>query len=126
MAYGGDQELVAALRSRSGDVWGALGLYREPDRPLFDDEDLAFVRRVSPILADAVRRGLLVGEASDPEGPGGPVMIVLELDWQPQSTSPPVSIGGYRSCPTCVADRRPSADTAETSGLVAGGPGGSE
>jgi DNA-binding CsgD family transcriptional regulator len=90
MAYGGDQELIAALRSRSGDVWGALGLYREPDRPLFDDQDLAFVRRVSPILADGVRRGLLVGEASDPEGPEGPGMIVLGPDWQPQSTSPGV------------------------------------
>jgi hypothetical protein len=27
---GGDQELIARLRSRSGEVWGALGLYREP------------------------------------------------------------------------------------------------
>lgn len=29
---GGDQELIARLRSRSGEVWGALGLYREPGR----------------------------------------------------------------------------------------------
>ena len=92
MAYGGDQELVAALRSRSGEAWGALGLYREPDRPLFDAQDLAFVRRVSPVMADGVRRGLLVGEASDPERPEGPGMIVLGPDWQPQSTSPGVEL----------------------------------
>ena len=47
MAYGGDQEMVAALRTRSGEVWGSLGLYREPDRPLFDAAELAFVRAVS-------------------------------------------------------------------------------
>ena len=29
MALGGDQELIAALRTPSGQVWGALGLYRE-------------------------------------------------------------------------------------------------
>ena len=48
MAYGGDQEMIAALRSRGGELWGALGLYREPDRPLFDEEDLRFVRRDQP------------------------------------------------------------------------------
>ncbi len=92
MAYGGDQELVAALRSRGGEAWGALGLYREPDQPLFDDHDLAFVRRVSPVMAGGVRRGLLVGEASDPDRPEGPGMIVLGPDWQPESTSPGVEL----------------------------------
>ena len=35
MAYGGDQEMIVSLRSRSGQIWGSLGLYREPHRPLF-------------------------------------------------------------------------------------------
>jgi hypothetical protein len=48
MALGGDQELIAALRTPAGQVWGALGLYREPGQPLFDDADLAFVRAVTP------------------------------------------------------------------------------
>jgi hypothetical protein len=30
MTFGGDQEMIAALRTRGGDVWGAIGLYREP------------------------------------------------------------------------------------------------
>src|SRR5919109_510349 len=35
MELGGDQELLVALRTPIGHAWGALGLYREPDRPLF-------------------------------------------------------------------------------------------
>jgi DNA-binding CsgD family transcriptional regulator len=68
MAFGGDQEMIAALRTRGGQLWGALGLYREPDRPLFDAEEMA----------------------SDPETPDAPGMVVLGADWQPESLSPGV------------------------------------
>jgi len=87
MAYGGDQEMVAALRTRTGEVWGAISLYREPDRPLFDTAELAFIRAVSQSMADGVRRGLLVGEAADPEGPEAPGLIVLGEDWHAESLS---------------------------------------
>jgi hypothetical protein len=33
MTMGGDQEVVVRLRSKSGQVWGALALYRDPGRP---------------------------------------------------------------------------------------------
>ena len=88
MAYGGDQELIAALRTRGGEVWGALGLYREPERPMFDAAELAFIQSVSQSMADGIRRGLLVGEATDPEGVEAPGLIVLGEDWQPESISP--------------------------------------
>ncbi len=88
MLYGGDQELVAALRTGDGQAWGSLSLYREPDRPMFDRDDLDFVRGIAPILADGVRRGLLVGEASDPEGPDAPGLLVLTERWAPESVSP--------------------------------------
>ena len=39
IALGGDQELIARLRTGAGETWGAIGLYREPDRPLFDETD---------------------------------------------------------------------------------------
>jgi hypothetical protein len=68
MALGGDQELIAALRTPAGEVWRALGLYREPGQPMFDDGELDFVRRVAPSLAEGARQALLVGEA----GPCGP------------------------------------------------------
>ena len=68
MSYGADQEMIAAVRTRSGDVWGALGLYREPDRPLFDADEKAFLVAISPLMADAVRRALLIGEECDDAG----------------------------------------------------------
>jgi hypothetical protein len=90
MTLGGDQELIAALRTPSGEVWGALGLYREPGRPLFDVEELAFIRRVAPSLAEGARRALLVGEATDPEGPDAPGLVVLSHDGQVESSTPGV------------------------------------
>ena len=90
MTLGGDQELIAALRTPSGEVWGALGLYREPGRPLFDDADLAFVQAVAPSLAEGARRALLVGEAVDPEGPDAPGLVVLSDDGEVESATPGV------------------------------------
>jgi hypothetical protein len=55
MALGGDQEMIACLRTEAGDVWGALGLYREADQPIFATEELEFVRGVAPYLAEGAR-----------------------------------------------------------------------
>jgi DNA-binding CsgD family transcriptional regulator len=90
MTLGGDQELIAALRTPAGKVWGALGLYRQPGRPLFDDADLAFVRAVAPSLAEGARRALLVGEATDPEGPDAPGLLVLSQEGEVESATPGV------------------------------------
>jgi DNA-binding CsgD family transcriptional regulator len=90
MTLGGDQELIAALRTPAGEVWGALGLYRGPGRALFDDAELAFVRAVAPSLAEGARRGLLVGEAVDPEGPDAPGLLVLSHDGEVESATPGV------------------------------------
>lgn len=90
MAYGGDQEMIAGLRTKSGEVWGALGLYRETGQPLFGAEELEFVRTVAPSLAEGARRALLVAEAMDPEGPVAPGLIVLSDRWEVESTTPGV------------------------------------
>jgi DNA-binding CsgD family transcriptional regulator len=90
MTMGGDQELIVGLRSRSGDVWGALGLYREPDRPLFDMREKVFLRAAAPYLAQGARRALLVGEASDPERPDSPGLVIVNDRWQVESTTPGV------------------------------------
>ncbi|MDQ1626515.1 MAG: hypothetical protein QOI54_259 [Actinomycetota bacterium] len=87
---GGDQELVAALRTRSGEAWAALGLYREPGQPLFNDAEKRFVQDAAPHLAEGARRALLFGEATDPEGPQAPGLLVLADDWTIQSSSPDV------------------------------------
>jgi DNA-binding CsgD family transcriptional regulator len=85
---GGDQELLVALRTAPGESWGLVGLYREPDRPLFDDDELSFASAVAPHLARGARRGLLVGEASDPDGPEAPGLVVLREDWSVESLTP--------------------------------------
>jgi DNA-binding CsgD family transcriptional regulator len=90
MALGGDQELIAALRTQAGEVWGALGLYREPGQPLFDDAELAFIQAIAPSLAEGARRALLVGEAVDPEGPDAPGLIVLSHNGEVESATPGV------------------------------------
>ncbi len=90
MTMGGDQELVARLRARSGEIWGALSLYREPGQPPFDDTDKHFLRAVTPHLAEGARRALLVGEATDPEGLHAPGLLILTDRWEIDSTTPGV------------------------------------
>ncbi len=88
--YGGDQELLVALRTRTGDAWGMLGLYRQPGQPMFAPDELHFLHDVSTLLAEGARRGLLVGEAADPEGPEAPGLLVLRDDWSVESLTPGV------------------------------------
>jgi DNA-binding CsgD family transcriptional regulator len=88
--YGGEQELLVALRTRTGEAWGMLALYREPGQRLFDAEDLDFLRGLAPYLAEGAQRGLLVGEAADPEGPEAPGLVVLRDDWSVESLTPGV------------------------------------
>lgn len=90
IAYGGDQELIAGLRTQAGHVWGALGLYREKGQALFDREEMAFIGAVARHLAEGARRALLVGEAMDPEGPDAPGLIVLSDEWEVESATPGV------------------------------------
>ncbi len=88
MEYGAEQEMIVALRTQPGAVWGALGLYRELGQPLFDRQELAFMRAVAPDLAEGARRALLVGEATDPETPDAPGLIVFSDDWEIESATP--------------------------------------
>lgn len=90
MTVGGDQEMISALRTPAGDVWGALGVYREPGQPMFDRDDIEFVGALAPLFAEGARRALLIGEATDPEGPQSPGLVVLSEDWDVESLTPGV------------------------------------
>lgn len=87
MRLGGDQEMIAALRTRSGDVWGAVGLYREPGQPIFDASDKAFLHAVTPHLAEGARRALLLGEALDPDQSHAPGLVVLDGNLRVESVT---------------------------------------
>jgi DNA-binding CsgD family transcriptional regulator len=89
MAMGGDQEMIAALRT-GGAVWGAVGLYRAPGEPLFDSGEKAFLQAIATDLATGARTGLLVGEARDPEWPDSPGLVVLSGNGELESTTPGV------------------------------------
>jgi DNA-binding CsgD family transcriptional regulator len=82
---GAEQEAIAGLRTRTGEIWGAVALYREPGRQLFTADELSFIRAASTHLAEGARRALLIGEASDPEGPDSPGLVVLNDSWEVES-----------------------------------------
>lgn len=90
LQLGVDQELIVALRTTTGETWGGLGLYREPGAPMFEDDEIEFARAISALLADGARRALLLGEATDPEGPEAPGLVVLTADWELESATPGV------------------------------------
>jgi DNA-binding CsgD family transcriptional regulator len=88
MTLGGDQELIARLRTRSGHVWGALGLYRAQGEPVFTEEEKAFVRATGPVLADGIRYALLIGQATEPEFSDSPGLLILDDNWDIESATP--------------------------------------
>jgi DNA-binding CsgD family transcriptional regulator len=88
MTMGGDQELIARLRSRSGQVWGVLGLYRAPGEPTFTEAEKDFLRGASPMLADGVRRALVIGQAREPEHTDAPGLLILGRNWELETATP--------------------------------------
>ena len=88
--HGAEQELRAGLRTKAGVPWAAITLYRGAGRPQFDADELALLLELAPYLAEGTRRGLLIGEASDPEGPDAPGLLVLGTDLSPESMTPGV------------------------------------
>ncbi len=87
-SMGAEHEVLVALRAGDGEHWGAVYLAREPGRPEFSSEELDFLRLVAVHLAEGIRRGLLWGEASEPEEPDAPAVVVLGPDLDPESFTP--------------------------------------
>jgi DNA-binding CsgD family transcriptional regulator len=86
--YGGDQQLLVALRSKPDTVWGMLALYRNPAQPPFEHDDVDFLTSVARNFARGARHGLLLGEAADPDWPLAPSLIILNEDRTVQSMTP--------------------------------------
>lgn len=88
--YGGDQEMICALRSADGHTWGALGLYRQLGRPLFGEADKAFLVAASRHLAAGIRRALLTAEACEVDDADAPGVVVLSAGSDVVSRTPRV------------------------------------
>ena len=82
------QELLVALRSPTGETWGTTRLNRAPGDPMFSPHEIRFMAAAAPPLAEGVRRGLLVGEATEPDLPDAPGLVVISIDGKVESTSP--------------------------------------
>ena len=86
--FGCEQELLVALRTRDGHNWGAVGLYRETGRPDFAAAELTLMRAVAPALAAGARHALLMGQASEPDLPDAPGLLVLDRSLNVEAASP--------------------------------------
>lgn len=73
-------EARAALRSQDR-CWGVLCLHREDGDNGFDDDELALLREVAPLLGEGLRRGLAITSvASGDPLSGGPGVLILDAD----------------------------------------------
>jgi DNA-binding CsgD family transcriptional regulator len=80
-------ELRAALLSE-GACWGVLCLHRQGDDPPFTAADVAFLRRVTPHLAEGLRTALLLDQAETVPGADGPGVLLLADDFSVIATTP--------------------------------------
>jgi DNA-binding CsgD family transcriptional regulator len=83
-------ELRVALISR-GQCWGVLCLHRAAAATGFDDDEMALMRRIAPLLADGIRRGIAVADVTRPDlaPPDGAGVIVLDPDLSVVSINAP-------------------------------------
>jgi DNA-binding CsgD family transcriptional regulator len=73
-------ELRAALVTKNG-CWGALCLHREDASHGFDAREIDLIRRISPHVAEGLRRAVTIGpSAVAGAGPAVPGMIVLDAN----------------------------------------------
>ncbi len=85
------QEMLVALGTRTGQFWGTVRLNRLKGQPTFEEDELRFMAAIAPDLANGLRRGLLVGEATDPDLPDAPALIILDSSGEIVSVSPGAS-----------------------------------
>lgn len=130
--FGCDQELLFALRTRDGEAWGLVGLYRENGRPAFSNQDIDLVRRVAPDLAAGARHALLLGQAREPDLPQAPGLVVLDERLRIESATPTslgwlADLGGTIETPPAsvlaVAGQVLSEDGGMAESRVVGGDG---
>jgi DNA-binding CsgD family transcriptional regulator len=75
LGYGDE---LRAVMVHSGSCWGALQLFRETGGPHFTVAEAEFMASVSAVLAEAIKRALLVAEAEADQSENAPGVLVLD------------------------------------------------
>jgi DNA-binding CsgD family transcriptional regulator len=70
-------ELRVVLPGGSG-AWGQLTVFREADRPHFNAAEVRFAASMAGVIADGLRRSMLLGNAAAGDGEVG--LVVLDAD----------------------------------------------
>ena len=74
---GFSDELRVVLADSTG-TWGQLTVFREAGRPYFSSAEVEFVSSIAGVIADGLRRGLLLGSAQAGDDDAG--LLVLDAD----------------------------------------------
>ena len=83
----GDELRAALIANR--DCWGVLCLHREDASHGFDDREVELIRRISPHVAEGLRRAITIGPVpAAAAGTAAPGIIVLDQDLAVVSMSP--------------------------------------
>jgi hypothetical protein len=114
-ANGFGDELRVTARDEA--AWACFAFYRAEDGPRFVDVDVEFVAGMSAVLAEGVRRGILLAAAPTEEGPDAPGLILLDKSgaiedvtsagerWLGEMISPEPAVGGLPQIVNAVAYR---------------------
>jgi DNA-binding CsgD family transcriptional regulator len=75
---GGFSDELRVVLAGSAGTWGQLTVFREAKRPYFSAADLEFVSSIAGLIADGLRRGMLLGDAQAGDDDVG--LLVLDAD----------------------------------------------
>jgi hypothetical protein len=102
--YGGEQELLVALRTRTGETWGVLALYRAPGQPQFSGEERELLLALAPTWLRAPAAACSSARQPNPSNPEPPAWSCSPRALS-RTRSPPGSGSGLPSFLAATEER---------------------